>query len=80
MEGHPGECLAEEEREETQLQLGNLDDHPKVQGKEGTELQSVSEDDEELPPLPDPRVHRAECTKMQRRLVRLFTRRQSHPS
>lgn len=80
LEGCPNECLAKEEREEMWLQLGNLNDHPEVQGEEGAELQSVSGDEEEPPPLPDPRVHRAECMEAQKKLARLFIRRQPHPS
>lgn len=45
-----------------QLQLGVLEDQPKTEDREEAQLQPVSGDEEELPPVLYPKARRAERT------------------
>lgn len=73
------EWLADNKKEEMQLQPRGWEGQPEAEGGEGVQLKLMSRE-EELPPPPDPRASRANRRGVQWRSVRLLMRRQPHPS
>lgn len=65
---------------EAQLQMERAGVPQEEQRGGGAQLQLASRNEEELPPLPDPQMHRDERRQAQWKSARLLATRQPHPS